>query len=224
MAYPTVRSKTAGWLIFWLALAPQLGAQEQPTPPPSPTDEADIEGATEEAGGNQVQEAAMRYFAGERLIKQAEKNTAKLATTPPEKREKLEQQIKTAYEKAEQELLAAIQLHKNQPKAYAALGDVWRKTGRTEPSLQAYAAALAVSATDVAALVGRSEAYLALGQISQAKGDYDNVTALDKKRAAALRTAMRQWLETRRQSPEGITPETLADFETWLAGVEASTR
>lgn len=228
MAHPTLRSPfltglTAAGLCFWLAFTPALVAQESPTPPPAPTDESDIDSETEEAGGNAVQEAAMHYFAGERLVKQAEKNAAKLASTPPEKREKIEAQIKTAYEKAEQEFLTAIQQHKQQPKAYAALGDLWRKTGRVERSFQAYDAALVVSAKDAAALAGRAEAHLALGQLPQAKSDYDNVAALDKKRAATLRTAMRQWLEARRQSPGNVTPEALNELETWLATIEKAT-
>ena len=162
--------------------------------------------------------AARKFDRAKRHLEEAKEAEAKLeGVTDAEEREDLQDDIKDHYEDARDELKGVV---KKQPKSYPAwseLGFSYRKLGEFEDSLEAYDKALAVKAAYAPAIEYRGEAYLELGRLAEARGAYDKLTELDGELADMLLAKMQRWLARQKTSPSsGVTPEALAEFESWL--------
>jgi len=217
--HPDLTTLSIALLACWL-MASALSAQDS-AEIADPTAEPDVTELSDASGGNSVQDANMRYIAGERYLKQAEKALEKAKEVSPEKREKLMRRVVSAYERAGQEFLGAIQLYKEHPDAYVALGDVWRQTGQVERSLQAYEAALVVVPNDPRAFEGRARAFIALGLFPEATAAYRALAERDAERAAGLVADMRRWAEEHGASETPAEAEMAVELEGWIAGLES---
>jgi tetratricopeptide (TPR) repeat protein len=163
--------------------------------------------------------AARKFERAKRHLDEAKQAEAKLeGVTDAEEREDLQDDIEDHYEDARDELKGVV---KKQPQSYAAwseLGFSYRKLGDFEESLEAYNKALAVRAAYTPAIEYRGEAYLELGKLPEARAAYDKLTELDGELADMLLGKMQRWLARQKTSPSnGVTPEALAEFESWLS-------
>ncbi len=121
-----------------------------------------------------------------------------------------------AYKKAIGQFRDAVEQVPAFHQAWSSLGYALRKTGQYQESLEAYDRSLAIDPRYVEAIEYRGEAYLGLDRIEEAKGAYMELFQLDRERAAELMTAMKRWLEERRQDAGDLSPETLDSFATWV--------
>ncbi|MDX1503242.1 MAG: tetratricopeptide repeat protein [Thermoanaerobaculia bacterium] len=130
--------------------------------------------------------------------------------------EKLEKKIEKEYRKAIRAYEAAVQNDPAFYQAHASLGYALRKVGEFEESLEAYDRALEIEPRYGRAIEYRAEAYLGLGRIEEAKEAYMTLFRGDRELASQLLTAMRKWIETRREDPHGIDAESLEAFAGWV--------
>ena len=121
-----------------------------------------------------------------------------------------------AYQKAIREFRRAVELEADFHQAHSSLGYALRKTGQFEESLAAYDRALAIDPRYAEAIEYRGEAYLGLDRIEEAKSAYMELFRMDRERAAELMTAMKRWLEQRRQDAGELSQETIDSFAAWV--------
>ena len=100
--------------------------------------------------------------------------------------------------------------------AHSSLGYAYRKLGRYEDSLGAYDRALELAPGYVEAIEYRAEAYLGLDRLEAAKDAYLELFRLDREQAETLMTAMREWIETRREDAGSVTSEAVEAFSQWV--------
>ena len=220
MKHPIHRPTVLAVALFAVILSAPAALAQDSAEITDPTTEPDISELSESAGGNTVQEANMRYLAGERYVRQAEKAVEKALKAEGEKREKLMRRASGSYERAAQEFLGAVQLYKEHPDAYVALGDVWRQTGQVERSIQAYKAALVVVPNDPRAFEGQARAFVALDLLPQATAAYRALAERDEKRAQALMADLHRWAEEHRESEKPAEVEMAGKLESWIAALE----
>jgi tetratricopeptide (TPR) repeat protein len=163
--------------------------------------------------------AARKFDRAKRHLEEAKQAEEKLASvTDADDREELQEDIEEHYEDARDELKGVV---KKQPKSYAAwseLGFAQRKLGKFEASLEAYDKAIDVKPGYTPAIEYRGEAYLELGRLGDARAAYDRLAGLDGELADMLLGKMQRWVLRQKESPtQGVTPEALAEFESWLS-------
>ena len=130
--------------------------------------------------------------------------------------EKKANKARKAYDDAIRSFRAAVRQKPDFHEAWSSLGYALRKTGDYEASLAAYDRALKLDANYVEAIEYRGEAYLGLDRVEDAKAAYMQLFQMDRDRAAELMTAMKRWLEERREDAGGVPAETIEGFATWV--------
>ena len=100
--------------------------------------------------------------------------------------------------------------------AFSSLGYALRKTGDFEASLVAYDRALEINPSYFEAIEYRAEAYLGLDRVEEAKAAYLDLFGRDPERAEQLLTAMKGWLQDRREAPGSLNEGTLSGMEDWI--------
>ena len=132
------------------------------------------------------------------------------------KAEKKAMKVAKAYKKAIGQFRTAVEQVPEFHQAWSSLGYALRKTGQYEESLAAYDRSLAIDPRYPEAIEYRAEAYLGLDRIEEAKGAYMQLFQMDRERAAELMTAMKRWLEERREDAGGLSDEAIDSFATWV--------
>ena len=165
------------------------------------------------------QEAAQRYNDGLKHKDKADAlaSEAEAEASNAKKRAKLEASARKEYEKAMKEFLAATDRNPAMFQAHGGLGYVYRKTGDFAAALKAYDRALELEPRYTPAIEYRAEAYLGVNRVDEAKTAYMALFNADRARADELATAMKSWLQRRRQDAAGLAPETIEDFAKWLS-------
>jgi tetratricopeptide (TPR) repeat protein len=180
-------------------------------------------GSSSSGGGDRsaadAKMAARKFERAKRHLDDAKEAEAKLeSVTDADDREDLQDDIKDHYEDARDELKGVV---KKQPQSYAAwseLGFAQRKLGKFEDSLEAYDKAIGAKPGYTPAIEYRGEAYLELGRLGDARAAYDKLTTLDGELADMLLAKMQRWVLRQKETPSnGVTPEALAEFESWLS-------
>ncbi len=161
--------------------------------------------------------AQSRYNAGLKKRDKAWKYEAKAAKTDSEKkRVKLEAKAQKQYKKAIKEFRRAGEKDPLLYQAYSSLGYALRRTGQYGAALQAYDGALLLQPAYVEAIEYRAEAYLGLFRLDDVKAAYVQLFSLDRARADELMAAIQTFLEQREREQDGLAPETLTEFATWV--------
>ncbi len=161
--------------------------------------------------------AQSSYKAGLKKRDKAWKYEAKATKTDSEKkRGKLEAKAQKQYKKAIKEFRRAVEKDPLLYQAYSSLGYALRRTWQYGAALQAYDEALRLQPAYVEAIEYRAEAYLGLFRLDDVKAAYVQLFSLDRGRADELMAAMQTFLEQREREQDGLAPETLAEFATWV--------
>ena len=161
--------------------------------------------------------AESRYNAGLKRRDKAWKYEAKAEKANSEKkRGKLEAKAQKQYRKAIKYFRKALEKNSLLYQAHSSLGYALRRTGQYEAALQAYDEALYLQPAYSEAIEYRAEAYLGLDRLADVKGAYVQLFRLDRDRAEELMLAMQTFLERRENEPNGLAPEALAEFASWV--------
>jgi tetratricopeptide (TPR) repeat protein len=164
------------------------------------------------------QQAAERYNDGLKHIAKGDKADKEAsAAKDPKQRARAEASARKEYLKAVEVLQSALEKAPAMFQAHGSLGYAFRKLGDYPAALKAYDKALELNAAYTPSIEYRAEAYLGLNRVDDAKSAYMDLFNSDRKRAAELTDAMKSWLEKRRRDPQGVAPETLEQFATWLS-------
>jgi len=211
-------------LLFVAILATALAAPA--------TSQEDREGPNAEPGttetlfeptsaGNVVQTATAHYHAGMRFLDKADKLEAKLPETPPDKLEKQQKKVDSAYESAIQELVAAIRTDGKLFKAYPPLARAYLATGKTQESLQVYGAALKVEPDNGECLAGRADVFLAINEVRAAAGSWNMLREAEHTELAdQLMAAMKEWVARHQADPGDVDPALIEAFAGWIGQQE----
>ena len=161
--------------------------------------------------------AESRYNRGLKKRDKAWKYEAKAAEASSEKkRSKLEAKAQKQFKKAIKDFRRAIDKNSILYQAHSSLGYALRRTGQYEAALQAYDEALRLQPAYAEAVEYRAEAYLGLGQLDEVKAAYVQLFVLERARADELMQAMQAFVQQRERQPDGLAPEALAEFATWV--------
>lgn len=172
--------------------------------------------------GNVAQAARFTYAAGVRELEKARKLTQKAAKADdPGKRAKLEENVKTAYEKAITNLTEAIRTDPQMFEAYAPLGRAYYETGDMKQAAGVHSAALRLDPGDSENQEARAEAMLGLDLIREAALAYESLRANDKKLANQLLDRMKEYVASRRADPGPVPPEAIEALASLIQGWEA---
>ena len=131
-------------------------------------------------------------------------------------RPKLQKKASDEYDKALKDFTRAAQLNPKLYQAYNGMGFAYRKLGDYAKALMFYDRALEIAPGFPEAIEYRGEAYLGLNRIEESKKAYLELLGADRKQAAILMAAMKQWIEKRR-GDSVVDPATLSAFETWIS-------
>ena len=161
--------------------------------------------------------AESRYNAGLKKRDKAWKYEAKAEKANSEKkRGKLEAKAQKQYRKAIKDFRKALEKNSLLYQAHSSLGYALRRTGQYEAALQAYDEALYLQPAYAEAIEYRAEAYLGLNRLDDVRAAYVQLFRLDRDRAEELMLAMQTFLERRENEPNGLAPEALAKFASWV--------
>ncbi len=161
--------------------------------------------------------AESRYNAGLKKRDKAWKYEAKAEKANSEKkRGKLEAKAQKQYGKAIKDFRKAVEKNPLLYQAYSSLGYALRRTGQYEAALQAYDEALYLQPAYAEAIEYRAEAYLGVNRLDDVKAAYVQLFRLDRDRAGELMLAMQTFLERRENEPNGLAPDALAEFASWV--------
>ncbi len=162
------------------------------------------------------QQAAVDYNEGLEHRDRAWELEEEAAAATGEKADKKMAKAQKSYDKAIKSFRAAVRQKPDFHEAWSSLGYALRKTGDYEESLAAYDRALTLDANYVEAIEYRGEAYLGLNRLEDAKAAYMQLFQMDRDRAAELMTAMKRWLDERREDAGEVSAETIESFATWV--------
>jgi tetratricopeptide (TPR) repeat protein len=133
------------------------------------------------------------------------------------KRAKLEAKAKDKHESSIKRFVAATKKDPGLVQAWGSLGYAYRKTGRYDAALGAYATALELQPTYTPAIEYRGEAFLGLDRLDEVRTAYMTLFDHDRPRANELFAASEKWLEKKRTEPGGVDQAKLAEFAKWVA-------
>ncbi len=83
--------------------------------------------------------------------------------------------------------------------------------------MQAYDYALSLEPSYAEAIEYRAEAYLGLNRIEEAKQAYVELFGHDRAKADELLDAMKQWVQKRREQPDGLDGAVVDGFAGWVS-------
>lgn len=165
---------------------------------------------------NPADTAAAAYERGLKARDKAWELEEEMANADAADRERLSAKIEKQYEKAVRAFRAATEDNPEMYQAFSSLGYALRKSGDYDGSLAAYNRALEISPGYAEAIEYRAEAYLGLGQLDAVKDAYMQLFRDDRERADELMSAMKSWVEERREDPGSLDPATIEEFTTWV--------
>lgn len=192
-----------------LLIAPALFGAHVPTP--TPTHPVKDKRTT----------AIEQYHGGKQRLDNVEKMQQQLKTADGKAAEKLQKKINKQLESAAADFRRSVKAEPTLFQAWSELGFALRKLGRYDQSLEAYDKALSIEPNFGPAIEYRAEAYLGLDRLDEAKQAYTLLFSGDRGLADQLFTAMKDWVAARRQNPNGLDAEQLAQFGHWVEQREA---
>jgi tetratricopeptide (TPR) repeat protein len=136
--------------------------------------------------------------------------------TAEAKRDKLLKKQRSAYERAVEEFSAATLLNPRYHEAWGSKGYALRQLGDWAGALKAYEMSLHLKPDYPQALEYIGEAYLGLNRIDDAKDAWAKLDPVDATLALELVSAMRVWIDQRRDDPGEIKIGELDAFERWV--------
>jgi tetratricopeptide (TPR) repeat protein len=161
------------------------------------------------------------YHSGRERLEKVAKMEESLKTAEPKAAAKLENKIRKQLQSAAADFKSSV---RNDPALYhswSELGFALRKLGRFDESLEAYDKALSIEPNFGPAIEYRAEAYLGLNRIEEAKEAYTLLFYGDRGLADALFAAMKEWVSSRRENPNGFDAQQIDQFATWVEQREA---
>jgi tetratricopeptide (TPR) repeat protein len=168
--------------------------------------------------GSAEARAIEAYNAGIAKRDRGQQLEAKAAAVSGAERVALEAAARREFEAALADFTRAAETFPDLFQAYNGIGYAWRKLGDYEKALENYDRAIDMApGLYTEAMEYRGEAYLGLNRIDDAKKAYLDLLGSDRKQAALLLDAMKQWIAARRAEPKGVDPSALAAFEAWVA-------
>jgi tetratricopeptide (TPR) repeat protein len=202
-------SLAAALLIIALAAMPVHSDEDPPTHSPTvqvprPRQSLDEQGKLHHAHGLYYRDKALEL---ESRLRAAKTNKA---------RHKLSKKIIKNYRLATGEFEDALRLFPAYYPAATGLGFVLRKIGEYPESLEACQLALSMAPADGEALACLAEAYMAMGQLEDAKAAYFELDEIDRTRSDQLLKSMQVWLDRQIRGPSEIPPSILEFFAEWL--------
>jgi tetratricopeptide (TPR) repeat protein len=88
--------------------------------------------------------------------------------------------------------------------------------GNYDEALSAYTKVLELNPRHPDAIENRGEVFLALNQIEEAQSAYMDLFRESRPLANELMSAMRRWIESRRQVTQGIAPAEIEGLAKWV--------
>ncbi len=161
--------------------------------------------------------AKQEYNSGVSYLKDVVKLDEKLATAKDEKQaKKINAKIAKAYEKALKSFTRAADRLPTMHDAWNMIGYSQRHLGDYNASLAAYSKALELKPNYPEAIEYRGEAFLGLNAVDDAKQAYLSLYGNARPLAGQLLTAMKIWVEHRKQDAQGVDGATVESFATWI--------
>jgi tetratricopeptide (TPR) repeat protein len=160
--------------------------------------------------------AALAYDSGLHSVRRGQEYDAQaLKSSTPEKAAKSRERAQAAYRESVSALIAAVTAQPSMYKAWDYLGYADRHLGNYDEALSAYAKVLELNPHNLDAIENRGEVYLDLNQIANAKSAYMDLSLDSRSQANTLMSAMRRWIELRRQDAQGVTATDIEDLAKW---------
>jgi len=163
------------------------------------------------------QAAVLAYNSGLRLVRRGQGYDAQaLKASTPDKAAKSHDRAQAAYRESISILVDAVTDQPTMYKAWYYLGFANRHLGNLDEALSAYTKALELNHRELDAIENRGEVYLALNQIEEAKSAYLDLFSDSRSLADELMSAMRRWIESRRQDARGVATADIDALAKWV--------
>jgi tetratricopeptide (TPR) repeat protein len=147
----------------------------------------------------------LAYNSGVRTVKRAQAYDGQaLKASTPEKAAKSHERAQEAYRESISAFVDAVTAQPTMYKSWYYIGLADRHLGNYDEALSAYAKVLELSPHHPDAIENRGEVFLALNQIEEAQSAYIDLFRESRPLANELMSAMRRWIESRRQDAQGI--------------------
>ena len=161
--------------------------------------------------------AELAYNSGLRTVKRAQAYDGQaLKASTPEKAAKSHERAQEAYRESISAFVDAVTAQPTMYKSWYYIGLADRHLGNYDEALSAYAKVLELSPHHPDAMENRGEVFLALNQIEEAQSAYMDLFRESPPLANELMSAMRRWIESRRQDPQGVAPAEMEGVAKWV--------
>jgi tetratricopeptide (TPR) repeat protein len=163
------------------------------------------------------QAAELAYNSGLRAVKRAKGYDGQaLKASTPEKAAKSHERAQEAYRESISAFVNAVIAQPTMYKSWYYIGLADRHLGNYDEALSAYAKVLELNPHHPDAIENRGEVFLALNQIEEAQSAYMDLFRESRPLANELMSAMRRWIESRRQDTQGIAPAEIEGLAKWV--------
>jgi tetratricopeptide (TPR) repeat protein len=139
-----------------------------------------------------------------------------LKETPGKQQDRAKKKARSAYADARKHFKDATVNAPQMAEAWNGLGYTQRKLGDYDAALTAYDQAVKLKPGYPEALEYRGEAYLGLNRVADAQQAYLDLFAVNRQMSEQFLSAMKTWIETRRQTPDGVDPAKVDELEKWV--------
>jgi len=161
--------------------------------------------------------AELAYNSGLRTVKRAQAYDGQaLKASTPEKAAKSHERAQEAYRESISAFVEAVIAQPTMYKSWYYIGLADRHLGNYEEALSAYAKVLELNPHHPDAIENRGEVLLALNQIEETQSAYMDLFRESRPLANELMSAMRRWIESHRQEPQGIAPAEIEGLAKWV--------
>jgi tetratricopeptide (TPR) repeat protein len=161
--------------------------------------------------------AELAYNSGLRTFKRAQAYDGQaLKASTPEKAAKSHERAQEAYRESISAFVDAVTAQPTMYKSWYYIGLADRHLGDYDEALSAYTKVLELNPHHPDAIENRGEVFLALNQIEEAQSAYMDLFRESRPLANDLMSAMRRWIESRRQDTQGIAPAEIEGFAKWV--------
>jgi tetratricopeptide (TPR) repeat protein len=171
--------------------------------------------SSELRGAREAAESA--YNSGLRTVKRAKGYDGQaLKASTPEKAAKSHERAQEAYRESISAFVDAVTAQPTMYKSWYYIGLADHHLGNYDEALSAYTKVLELNPRHPDAIENRGEVFLALNQIEEAQSAYMDLFRESRPLANELMSAMRRWIESRRQVTQGIAPAEIEGLAKWV--------
>ena len=161
--------------------------------------------------------AELAYNSGLRTVKRAQAYDGQaLKASTPEKAAKSHERAQEAYRESISAFVDAVTAQPTMYKSWYYIGLANRRLGNYDEALSAYTKVLELNPHHPEAIENRGEVFLALNQIEEARSAYMDLFSESLPLANELMSAMRRWIESRRQDAQGVAPAEIEGLAKWV--------